>query len=178
METNALLPVLFFVLIIGCTPSYEQLSITSDGIEQNTMPASIVTSSIPPSEQAVEQIIADSREGQTLVEAVEQEESTNEGLLGAEDYTIDIKYEGFSPKNVEVKKGSVITWTNADKDRASHLLLITDADENGQRKLIRTPNLAYLDTYSYTFNNTGIFLVYDLTLEDRKDEFAGRVRVS
>ncbi len=62
--------------------------------------------------------------------------------------TISINDFAFNPKNIEVKVGTTVSWTNDDS--ASHIIV---GDSGGPN----SSTLATGDTYAYTFNTAGSF---------------------
>lgn len=66
------------------------------------------------------------------------------------------------PNELKIKLGTTIVWTNEDK--YPHNLMIYDkSDPNLQEKnIIRSQNFYQGESFNYTFNNRGTFIVKDV----------------
>ncbi|CAN5650377.1 hypothetical protein BH23PAT1_BH23PAT1_2240 [soil metagenome] len=64
---------------------------------------------------------------------------------------VDIVDFNFSPKNIVVKKGDTVTWTN--QDTARHNVEFTSGSLKGEKG----PLLAKSETYQFTFEEAGTF---------------------
>lgn len=71
------------------------------------------------------------------------------GGNGGQGKSVDITNFAFSPSELKVKKGDTVTWTN--KDSVPHSIVSDSGSE------LNSPNLSKEQTYSHTFNQTGIF---------------------
>ena len=69
--------------------------------------------------------------------------------------TVTINNHQFSPANLNVKKGTAITWTN--QDSVAHAIATSDGGAGGGP---RSPELQPKATYTYTFTNAGTYHYY------------------
>lgn len=67
------------------------------------------------------------------------------------DNRIEIKNYKFIPENIKIKKGTTITWKNADVVR--HDVQMDDDSKEGPRSELLKKD----EEYSYTFNEIGVF---------------------
>jgi plastocyanin len=75
--------------------------------------------------------------------------SASSGAAQSGDVKVSIKGFAFNPKDITVKKGAKITWTN--EDSAAHNVM---SDGNGD---LKSKTLNTGDSYSYTADEAGTF---------------------
>lgn len=82
-----------------------------------------------------------------------QTDNSNSGDTSAPISTteVDIVNFDFAPKNIVVKKGDTVTWTN--QDTARHNVEFTSGSLEGEK----SPLLSKSESYQFTFNETGTF---------------------
>src|SRR5215212_10094551 len=73
--------------------------------------------------------------------------------------SVSITRAGFTPNNLTVKQGDVVTWTNADTQ--THQV-------TSQNAPFTSPVLAQNQTYSFTFTKAGKFAVTDPLNKNRR----------
>ncbi|HUK38149.1 MAG TPA: plastocyanin/azurin family copper-binding protein [Methanomicrobiales archaeon] len=68
---------------------------------------------------------------------------------------VTIKNFAFSPASITVARGTTVTWTN--EDAASHTIVNDATDTVGVGKIFSSNTLGNGQTFSFTFNDPGVF---------------------
>ena len=76
---------------------------------------------------------------------------------------INITKEGASEKLINLKKGMTLMLKNIDLEQPYHLLLFWNEDKSIR---FSSGNLDYEQSFSYTFNISGVYTFVDISLED------------
>ena len=130
--------ILLTVLIAGCTSS-------PYGPTQTTTQAT--TAPIPPTPP----VAALATTASTTVPAPQ----ITATMLNQTTVAITIKGFAFSPQFVTVSKGTTVTWTN--QDSAQHQIINDQTVTAAIGLLFKSSLLGMGQSYSYTFNTTGVF---------------------
>lgn len=75
-----------------------------------------------------------------------QDNQQQEGTKGEDIVNISIQNYEFTPSTITVKKGNTVTWTNMDNVR-----------HNVKNETFNSPLISNGETFSYTFNETGVY---------------------
>lgn len=81
--------------------------------------------------------------------------SSYEDMTGKTKVTIDMKAIMFEPKNIKVKKGTKVTWTNSDS--VAHYVNTDSHPGHSYEPSMNSDVLQPGDSYPYTFTKTGIY---------------------
>ena len=77
---------------------------------------------------------------------------TTTGQTQTSSISVEIKSFAFNPDTINISKGRTVTWTQFDT--APHTIISVNST------FPNSPSLSKGQTYSYTFNETGIFEYY------------------
>ncbi len=92
--------------------------------------------------------------GTTASSGSSSTQSSSTGSSGSSTATqtnaVTIDNFAFSPADINVKKGTAVTWTN--KDSVAHTVTETDGQDGP-----KSNDLNQNDTYTFTYNTTGTF---------------------
>ena len=154
--------ILFAVLMAGCTTGPSGAPQTPAGTAATTLaptsPAPLTTQVTPASTPAA---IAPAGNApvpeRTLVATPVL--TVNETLPALPVMQITIKDYSFNPKTVTIPVGTTVTWTNLDIHPQQVSSSVTQTA--GPGSIFLSPVLQTNDTYSFTFNTTGVYQYFD-----------------